>query len=89
MSLEKPGPSNTRQKFVTQKQEKDLLRGFTEKFYVPKFDNDEFRDDRDYVSGFKNQGPFYQEATKLSGGDVYCPIGKDNEICSVMTARIV
>ena len=39
--------------------------------------------DDDFVSGFKNQGPFYQQKTNLVGGEQMCEIGNQ---CRVNTA---
>merc|ERR1712227_1031584 len=47
--------------------------------------------DDDYVSGFKNQEPFYQQKTNLLGGDQMCEIGnqcrvktENNEECQTL-----
>ena len=42
--------------------------------------------DRDYVAGFKDQGPFYQQNTNLVGGDQLCEIGNGFQ-CRVNTAN--
>ena len=41
-------------------------------------------DDPNFVSGLKNQGPFYQVSMKLVGGDYVCEL--DNNNCQVLTA---
>ena len=40
--------------------------------------------DNDFVSGFKGQGPFYQQKTNLVGGDELCEIGQE---CRINTAN--
>ena len=40
--------------------------------------------DNDFVSGFKDQGPFYQQKVNLVGGDQLCAI--ENQ-CRVNTAN--
>ena len=46
-----------------------------------------FSVDDNFVSGFKNQGPYYAEATNLKGGDTICMIG-DGRSCRLITSRI-
>ena len=41
--------------------------------------------DNDFVSGFKDQGPFYQQKTNLVGGDEICQIN-DQQTCRIKTA---
>ena len=47
-----------------------------------------FSVDDNFVSGFKNQGPYYAEATNLKGGDVLCMTGDEPRPCHLITPRI-
>ena len=47
-----------------------------------------FSDDTNFVSGFTDQGPFYQDATNFNGGGVICEFSDDIvDNCSMKTVR--
>ena len=87
MNLKKPGRSSMKPKFVTSKLEKNGRQGMKLQT-INRIRNrlKYFRDDENFASGFKNQGPYYQEATKFVGGDVMCWYGQGHT-CTVITSR--
>ena len=47
-----------------------------------------FRDDTNFVSGFSDQGPFYQHATNFHGGGVMCEFAGEGVLsCSMKASR--